>query len=183
MSPAGPPIAPLPSVVKVHNQDSDLPVSLEEPQVVAEPARPRPSTVTVIHTGTKWRQVPREVSWETTELWDRGWGGLTMRHGCLVFPSRRLPSANAKPRGRKFEEPWLGLVLHGAASPLRLHTDMEVQMKGGKGKTHLKLLLLLWRQWFVWQENKQATAEGAMSLKGTLCWSLTVKSRSAVCLV
>ncbi|XP_017160639.1 calcium/calmodulin-dependent protein kinase type 1D-like [Poecilia reticulata] len=48
-----PPIAPLPSVVKVHNQDSDLPVSLEEPQVVAEPARPRPSTVTVIHTGTK----------------------------------------------------------------------------------------------------------------------------------
>ncbi|XP_047242553.1 calcium/calmodulin-dependent protein kinase 1Db isoform X2 [Girardinichthys multiradiatus] len=48
-----PPIAPLPSVVKVHNRDSDIPVPLEEPQVVAEPARPRPSTVTVIHTGTK----------------------------------------------------------------------------------------------------------------------------------
>lgn len=48
-----PPIAPLPSVVKVRNQDSDVPVPLEEPQVAAEPARPRPSTVTVIHTGTK----------------------------------------------------------------------------------------------------------------------------------
>ncbi len=70
-SPIGPPIAPLPSPVKVYNQDSDPASSVrEEPSVVAEPSRPRPSTVTVIHTGTKWRQVPREVSWETTELWD-----------------------------------------------------------------------------------------------------------------
>lgn len=53
MSLTGPPIAPLPSVVKVHNKDSDDPVALEDPQVAAEPARPRPSTVTVIHTGTK----------------------------------------------------------------------------------------------------------------------------------
>ncbi len=67
---SGPPIAPLPSAV-VYNQDSDVPSPVrEEPLVVAEPSRPRPSTVTVIHTGTKWRQVPREVSWETTELWD-----------------------------------------------------------------------------------------------------------------
>lgn len=70
-SPTGPPVAPLPSAIKVYNQDSDAPSPIrEEPLVVAEPSRPRPSTVTVIHTGTKWRQVPREVSWETTELWD-----------------------------------------------------------------------------------------------------------------
>lgn len=69
--PLGSPVDSLESGVKVHNQDSDAPSPvLEEPPVVAEPSRPRPSTVTVIHTGTKWRQVPREVSWETTELWD-----------------------------------------------------------------------------------------------------------------
>lgn len=70
-SPTGPPIAPLSSSVKVYDQDSEAPSPVgEEPAVVDEPSRPRPSTVTVIHTGTKWRQVPREVSWETTELWD-----------------------------------------------------------------------------------------------------------------
>ncbi|KAK1888082.1 Calcium/calmodulin-dependent protein kinase type 1D [Dissostichus eleginoides] len=49
-----PPIAPLPSTVKVYNQDSDAPSPVrEEPSAVAEASRPRPSTVTVIHTGTK----------------------------------------------------------------------------------------------------------------------------------
>ncbi|KAG7230996.1 hypothetical protein INR49_025025 [Caranx melampygus] len=47
-------IASLDSAVKVHNQDSDAPSPVqEESPVVAEPSRPRPSTVTVIHTGTK----------------------------------------------------------------------------------------------------------------------------------
>lgn len=71
-SPGPPPVAPLSSTVKVFNQDCDAPSpECEEPTTVADQSRPRPSTVTVIHTGTKWRQVPREVSWETTELWDR----------------------------------------------------------------------------------------------------------------
>ncbi|KAK2917660.1 calcium/calmodulin-dependent protein kinase 1Db [Channa argus] len=49
-----PPIAPLSSAVKVYNQDSDAPSPVrEEASLVAEPPRPRPSTVTVIHTGTK----------------------------------------------------------------------------------------------------------------------------------
>lgn len=62
-------MAPLPSAVKVLHQDSGATSGVQEEVVVDELARPRPSTVTVIHTGTKWRQVPREVSWETTELW------------------------------------------------------------------------------------------------------------------
>lgn len=52
---SGPPIAPLPSTVQVYSQDSDASSSpvREEAPVVDELARPRPSTVTVIHTGTK----------------------------------------------------------------------------------------------------------------------------------
>ncbi|TWW75885.1 calcium/calmodulin-dependent protein kinase 1Db [Takifugu rubripes] len=49
-----PPIAPLPSAVKAFDQDSDEPSPVREDRPAAdEPARPRPSTVTVIHTGTK----------------------------------------------------------------------------------------------------------------------------------
>lgn len=51
-SPVGPSIAPLPP--KAYNQNSDEPSpEREDPPVVDEPTRPRPSTVTVIHTGTK----------------------------------------------------------------------------------------------------------------------------------
>lgn len=47
-------MAPLTSAVKVHHQDSGAPSAVqEEVAVVDELARPRPSTVTVIHTGTK----------------------------------------------------------------------------------------------------------------------------------
>ncbi|XP_075906839.1 calcium/calmodulin-dependent protein kinase type 1D-like [Nelusetta ayraudi] len=49
-----PPVAPLSSAVKVHHQECGAPSVLqEEVAVVDELARPRPSTVTVIHTGTK----------------------------------------------------------------------------------------------------------------------------------
>ncbi|XP_013872591.1 calcium/calmodulin-dependent protein kinase 1Db [Austrofundulus limnaeus] len=50
-----PPIAPFKSAVKAQKQDSDgpAPVPPEDLPLVAEPPRPRPSTVTVIHTGTK----------------------------------------------------------------------------------------------------------------------------------
>ncbi|KAK7879151.1 hypothetical protein WMY93_034065 [Mugilogobius chulae] len=48
------PIAPLPSTIKPFTQDSDPPSPVrEEPLAVPEVPRPRPSTVTVIHTGTK----------------------------------------------------------------------------------------------------------------------------------
>lgn len=99
LSPTGPPIAPLPSAVKVYNQDSDVqsPVG-EEPSVAAEASRPRPSTVTVIHTGTKWRQVPREVSWETTELWD----GIKPSRDSTSSPSLPIP-----------QPPHLSLPNHG----------------------------------------------------------------------
>ncbi|XP_004567835.2 calcium/calmodulin-dependent protein kinase 1Db [Maylandia zebra] len=48
------PIDPLPCAAKAYHQDSDPPSpTREEPPASAEPPRPRPSTVTVIHTGTK----------------------------------------------------------------------------------------------------------------------------------
>ena len=72
-----------------------------------EPPRPRPSTVTVIHTGTKWRQVPREVSWETTELW------VGLHRGCPARPSRNLPTVSAKPQEEllQFPLPWPSTAL------------------------------------------------------------------------
>lgn len=88
---SGPAVAPLPSSVKVLHQDCGAPSAVqEEVAVVDELARSRPSTVTVIHTGTKWRQVPREVSWETTELW----GPL----GASFFPAFRGCSASPVPQ-------------------------------------------------------------------------------------
>lgn len=47
-------MAALPSAVQAYNQNSgEASPGPEEPPVAEEPARPRPSTVTVIHTGTK----------------------------------------------------------------------------------------------------------------------------------
>lgn len=47
-------MAPLASAVKAYHQNSEEPSpEREEPPAVDEPAHPRPSTVTVIHTGTK----------------------------------------------------------------------------------------------------------------------------------
>ena len=162
------PAASLPSPVKACNQDSDAssPVR-EEPPVVAEPSRPRPSTVTVIHTGTKWRQVPREVSWETTELWD----GMKPSQASWINVVAQFAHPAAShlflPFREEFEER-LSSIYHGSALPTVLQTwKYSTERERLRVSPHQKILL--WKPcsaWIVvvWQTN--AAVSGKCHTKG-----------------
>jgi len=182
------------SAVNVYNQDSDAPSAvLEEPSAVAEPSRLRPSTVTVIHTGTKWRQVPREVSWETTELWDRG-GGWTTIPGLNVVAqfcsSRNLPSVSAN-HGRNLRS--VGSARHPLLPPFPLsyrpgstegkmltrscycgsRTQPGSRLSGRwTGKCHTKgnslLTLLSVLNWVSWE--KDAPLDALCKYPAWKCW-------------
>ncbi len=177
-SPTGPPIAPLPSPVKVYNQDSDPASSVrEEPSVVAEPSRPRPSTVTVIHTGTKWRQVPREVSWETTELWDgmkpskASWVDVVAQFAYPATSHLFLPTTGGIWGAlSQLHLPWLSTA--PPPSPRRssshCHTDLEVQRGRCSPEAVVEAMFSLDPGCLA---DKQAAGLESATLKGTLYWS------------
>lgn len=171
LSPTGPPIAPLPSAVKVYSQDSDAPSSVrEEPSVVAEPARPRPSTVTVIHTGTKWRQVPREVSWETTELWDGKWPSQASSFNVFAQFAHPATSHLFLPTtgGIWGALAQLHLAQHGGSACFHCRTKT--------GETHLKLSLWRPRSAWICLADKWAAGLRSATLKETVIWSCFLDS-------